>query len=618
MALVLVVLPACSAEDRVPQLDNPMSQDYLEANLRREHPRLVYTPEILDGLRAGMQDDPVLRNMVEAVRLNAAAISREPLLTRRMIGRRLLHTSRELLYHVNMLGLVHLLDRDPEVLQRIDAELRAVCAFADWNPSHFLDVAEMSLAVALALDWTAGDLPAATAALAREALLEKGIGPHRPGTGKRGPFYGDNNWNQVCNGGMIAAAIAVAEQEPELAALTIQRALEGMPNALKEYLPDGVYPEGSTYWEYGTGYSVITAAMFASAFGTDFGLLDYPGFKESATFRLLCNAPSGWHYNFADCGDRRSPEGDLILAWFAAKTGNPAFFERDRFLRPAQQMGKLSRHAGAALAWLSQYEARAGQGVPTAWKGDGSNPIVIVTGGENDPRQYYLGAKGGKATLSHGNMDAGSFVFELHGVRWVIDPGNQDYNTLEQAGFNLWGRDQDSERWTLLTKNNFGHSTLTVNGEPFVADGSAPLLDFQGGEQPEASFDLTAVYGGNLKRATRRFLKDSSASVMVEDRLEVTPSTREIAWQLMTTADVEPVVGGAILRLDGRGLRVSCLSHPQVAVSVVALDPPPLQLDRRIEGLKRLAITLPASAAGPDGKLLLRVRLFEPELSDSR
>jgi hypothetical protein len=28
-------------------------------------------------------------------------------------------------------------------------------------------------------------------------------------------------------------------------------------------------------------------------------------------------------------------------------------------------------------------------------------------------------------------MDAGSFIFELDGVRRVIDPGVQDYNTIE-------------------------------------------------------------------------------------------------------------------------------------------------------------------------------------------
>ena len=67
--------------------------------------------------------------------------------------------------------------------------------------------------------------------------------------------------------------------------------MDGLPHALDEYRPDGVYPEGSTYWGYGTAFSVVTNAMLESAFGTDFGLGDYPGFKDSAYFRLLMNAP---------------------------------------------------------------------------------------------------------------------------------------------------------------------------------------------------------------------------------------------------------------------------------------------------------------------------------------
>ena len=86
---------------------------------------------------------------------------------------------------------------------------------------------------------------------------------------------------------MVAASIAIAEIDPELAAKTIRRAIDGMVNALAEYGPDGVYPEGATYWRYGTSFTVISAAMFESAFGTDFGIFEYPGFKESAVFRIL-------------------------------------------------------------------------------------------------------------------------------------------------------------------------------------------------------------------------------------------------------------------------------------------------------------------------------------------
>ena len=467
----------------------------------------------------------------------------------------------------------------------------------------------MSMAVAFALDWTAGKLPKSTIEMAKTALIEKGILPSWPENGKNpGWAYGHNNWNQVCNGGMIAASIAIAEKDPELAAKTIYRGLDGMTSALVQYSPDGVYPEGSTYWAYGTSFSVVTAAFLESAFGTDFGIADYPAFKESAKFRYLMNTPSGWYFNFADCGDKRGNGGDIILAWFATKTGNKEFFEKERFLLPVEEMGNLSRLTGASLVWLAQYQEKADVKMPTAWKGDGSNPIVVFKGKENDSHHYYFGGKGGRATTSHGNMDAGSFIFELNGVRWGIDPGNQGYHELEKTGFDLWGSCQDCQRWTLLTKNNYGHSTITVNKQLFVNDGQATLVNFSDGEKPEATFDLSALYGENMKSVKRKFQKDGPLSVIIEDQIETSEKTELITWQMMTTADVELVPGGAILTQDGKELQLENLSHPDLDISVVSLYPAPLELDRQIENLKRLEIRIPAWTI-EGGKTKIKVRL---------
>ena len=579
-------------EDKIPGLDNPVSVEYLKKNLRKTQPRLVFNSAIEKTLKQKLKTDPVVQNMYEAIKLNANDIFSMPLLQRHMTGRRLLGISREMLRRMDCLAMVYLVEKDPKVLDRINDEVLAVCNFSDWNPSHFLDVAEMSMAVALALDWTAGKLPSTTIEKAKSALIEKGIKPsYTEANEKR--IFGHNNWNQVCNAGMIAASIAIAEKDPELAAKTIHRSLEGMPFALVQYMPDGVYVEGSTYWDYGTSFSVLTAAMFESSFGTDFGLADYPGFKESAVFRLLSIAPSGRYYNFADCGEKRNPNGDITLAWFAAKTGNAAFFEEERFLIPAGEMGKLSRITGAGLAWLSQYQKRTDEKTPNVWKGNGSNPVVIFKGKDSDPNNYYFGGKGGRATTSHGNMDAGSFIFELNDVRWVIDPGNQSYNALEKTGFNLWGFCQDCDRWKLLTKNNFGHSTLSVNNELFINEGQASLIDFADDEKPEASFDLTAVYGENLKSAKRKFTKDSPNSILIRDQIEISDKTELITWQLMTTADIELRKGGAVLFQDGKKLKIDILSHPGMNMSVVSLYPPPLELDVRMEGLKRLEIRFP-------------------------
>lgn len=603
--------PSSKNEDPV-KLENPMNVQYLKKNLRKNSPKLILTPAIEKQLKHKLKTDPVLQNMYKAIQLNSQQIQTEPLLERNVIGRRLLATSREMLYRMNMLGMVYRIDKDPAVLKRIDQEVIAVCNFQDWNPSHYLDVAEMAMAVAMAIDWTGSDLPASTVELAINALIEKGIKPSYNEEGNTGWINGTNNWNQVCNGGMIAASIIIAEKDPELAAKTISRALDGMPHALQEYGPDGVYPEGSTYWGYGTTFSVLTSSILESAFGTDFGLAAYPAFMESADFRLLSTAPSGWYYNFADCGDERSENGDLTLAWFAAKTGNKIYFEKERFLRPPQEMEKLARHAGAGLVWLSQFEDKNENKLPLAWKGDGDNPVVFFRGGEDDPRQYYFGGKGGRATVSHGNMDAGSFIFELDGIRWVIDPGNQPYHELEQTGFDLWGSCQNCERWRLLTKNNYGHSTLTVNDALHINDGFAPIIDFKDGDQPEATIDMTEVFGGKLKAATRRFVKEDNSSIVIEDKFELNDSTQNITWQLMTTAEVEIVKGGAILKQDGQQLTLENLTHPQLTVSLISLDPPPLHLDRHIENLKRIEIRMPAHMFA-NKQAMLRVRLYADE-----
>lgn len=593
------------------KLDNPITVQYIKSHLKKSSPRLVLTSASEKNLQKKIKSDPVVKNYYAALKLNAEQILKQPLLERKLEGRRLLDVSREMLYRMNILAMLYRVEKDPVILNRINDELMAVCKFPDWNPSHFLDVAEMALAVAIAVDWAGDKLPGSTVVLAKNALIEKGI---NAGFAGNEPWWvnGTNNWNQVCNGGMIAAAIVIADINPELAAKTIHRSLNGMPNALKQYAPDGVYPEGATYWGYGTSFSVVTSSFLKSAFGTDFGIAAYPGFIPGADFRIQCVAPSGMYFNFADCGDSVEKSGDITLAWFAKETGNGAYFEKEKFLLPPASMGKLPRFAGAGLVWLSAFEGGAGSKPSAVYKGDGLNPIVVFRGEGNDPHSYYFAGKGGRASLSHGNMDAGSFVFELDGVRWVLDPGGQDYNTLEQAGFNLWGMCQDCQRWTLLTKGNFGHSTISINDARFNVSGQTTLADFKNSSQPEATFNMTEIFPGLVEKAERKFIKDSDHSVTIEDALVLNDSAKTISWAIMTTAEVMPTKDGRLLKKDGKTLSLSVISPANIQVSTIMMDPPPMALDRKIDNLKKVELRMPAYIF-QDKKATIKVRLSSPE-----
>jgi hypothetical protein len=592
------------------KLDNPFSVKYLKAHLRKSEPKLFFTPAIERNLKKQIKVDLLIKNYYQAIKLNAEEILHKPFLERKLEGKRLLSVSREMLYRMNILGMVYRIEKDPVILKRINDELIAICNFSDWHPSHPLDVAEMSLAVAIGIDWTSNALPKATIELAKNSLIEKGI--NASFKGKKDPYWLSwiNNWNQVCTSGLIAASIVVADENPELAANTISKCLNGMPNALHEYSPDGAYPEGPVYWGYGSSFTAIASSVLESAFGKDFGIAHYPSLLKSADYRLLTIAPSGLNYDYGDCRAEIIDSIDityLTLAWFAKETGNRLYINKQYFLKSPESMKRVPRIAAIGLIWLSEFQEKKKTELPLNWEGWGPNPIVVFRSRNEDKSHYYFAAKGGQASLSHGNMDAGSFIFELDGVRWVIDPGTQEYNNVEKTGFDLWGSCQNCQRWSLLSKSNFGHSTLTVDNARFEVGGKASIIDFKEGVNPEATFEMTPVFKGHLKSEKRKFIKDSDHSITIQDHFILDDSTKNLTWAIMTTAHVLPSKSGAVLNQDGKQLFLKVISPADVKVSIISLNPPPLEIDTKIENLKRVELRVPAYLFKKSGTIEVRL-----------
>jgi len=597
--------PATAQHAQITKLQNPITVEYLKANLSKKTPKLILTPAIEKEIKLKLKSDILVQNYYSYLKNQADSILEKPLLIHKLEGFRMLAVSRQMLERMGALCMIYRLDKKPEILKRINSELMAVCNFPDWNPQHFLDVAEMSFAVSLAIDWTGKFLPKSTVQLAKKSLINKAIKPSYNEGGER-MFWinGTNNWNTVCHGGMVAASLVIADIEPALAAKTIARALDKLPNSFNAYAPDGIYPEGPTYWGFGTSYAVVAANTLSTALGSDFGISKSPGFMKSIDFNIYVTAPSGYLFNFADSWDKKDGEDSVLWSWFAAKTGDALYFDKDFFEKPVE----AGRFAGPGLIWLSQYSQRKITELPPNWHGNGVNPVAVFRGDKKDPGHYFLAVKGGKANLSHGNMDAGTFVFELDGVRWVLDPGNQPYYPLNKIGFKLSDHTQNGERWTLLTKKNQGHSTITVNDARFLVNGQATITDFKDAGIPEVTIDMTPLYGSNLKSASRRFVKENNQSVLIDDSFEINDSTKTITWGLMTQAEVQPTKSGAVLKQDGKKLNLEILSQTGLSISVIDLDPPPLAIDKTIENLKRIEINIPAWMV-ENGKMNLKVRL---------
>lgn len=121
------------------------------------HPRLWFPSSAESTLRQKIAQDPLAAQLHEATLREADSILQKRTCRYEIPdGRRLLRESRLAIQQIMHCAWAWRMTGKPEYLQRAVAELEAACSMKDWNPSHFLDVAEMASAVAVGYDWLYG------------------------------------------------------------------------------------------------------------------------------------------------------------------------------------------------------------------------------------------------------------------------------------------------------------------------------------------------------------------------------------------------------------------------------------------------------------------------------
>ncbi|HEY3119531.1 MAG TPA: hypothetical protein VGL15_02840, partial [Vicinamibacteria bacterium] len=292
--------------------------------LRPGHPRLYLTRARLDELRTRLLSDPAARGLYERLEAEATAILAEPTVRHQLSGGRLLDQSRAALRRITTLAGLYLLDGDARKSERARAEMRAASQLVDWNPSHFLDTAEMTAALGIGYDWLEGEMGPDERTLVRAAIVEKGLRAGERAYAERAGWTArDNNWNPVCNGGLTVGALAVADEEPALAAQTVERARSSVEKYLRTLAPDGGSPEGPMYWNYGTRYAVLFLAALESALGNDFGLAASRGLADTGNYRIQAIGPRGLQFNYSDA--RETVEAAPQMLWLARRFERPAY-----------------------------------------------------------------------------------------------------------------------------------------------------------------------------------------------------------------------------------------------------------------------------------------------------
>ena len=541
----------------------------LSYNKITPHPRLLMTAGQEKKIAKLLEDgtNAHLCNANELIFSFAESLFDQPCVVRPAKGH-ILAQSREVEKRVLYLAYAYRITGDVRYAKRAEEEMLNACGWYDWDPGHWLDTAEVMTALAIGYDWMYDYLSQETKDIVTDALINKGL---RTADGQK--WYNvDYNWNQVCNSAMIGTSLAVYELIPEEARKYIAKSIESNPKAMAVYAPDGAYPEGYGYWNYGTTYQILMIEYVRTALGEELGIEKSPGFLKSAEFIQMMETPVGKAYGFYD-----SAVEQLMMPmvfWFARECKDNslcwsacAMLEKERTKTYTNK--EVDRFLPCALIYASQLDlTKDAKPSRTVYHAAGKTPLYIYRSGWDSPMDTYLGVKGGVPTNNHAHMDNGSFIFEQNGVQWVTDLGMQSYGSFYKHNISIWDFKQNSQRWDCYRMSNQSHSTLIIDDSNHNVNGKAEIFEVISDKGLKGcKVDMGPTLSPFVTSATRTFTLDPENTLLeINDVLTVEKGTDHILkWNLITRANPRIESDNSIiLTKKGYKMRLEVVSGQKV------------------------------------------------------
>jgi len=521
------------------------TQTAILSSLQSAHPRIIANEEDFEAVRSLLQSNPNGPAWLKKLQDSGEAIIKAQPVEHKLEGPRLLSQSRAALDRITLLGFLHRVQPDPRYVERVVLEMETACAFPDWNPSHFLDTAEMTAAMAIGYDWFYDDLTTNTRETVQNAIVNLGLQEGlKVYDAKPHWINGHNNWNQVCNGGMIIGALAIADIEPEIAAEILRRGKQSLSKGMQLFEPDGGWVEAPSYWIYTMKYTSRVLSALRTALGTAFGLDEGQGFSKTGDFILAMEGPTGQFFNWGDCGEAAGNLPEMF--WLAGRFDKPVY----------ATAGANHMHSNPGpldLLWYQESDPAALSDEPLDWYFR-ETEAASMRENWNDPKAAFAAFKGGDNTAPHSNLDLGSFVFDSGGERWAVELGGDNYNL--PGYWNL------TKRLAYYRINSFGQNVLTFDGKNQNPKAKSKII--RRGSDPDSAFavvDLDEAYAGTAVQAERGFsLLDNRKHCVIQDEFETTGAV-ELTWTMHTRAKAE---------INGRSIT---LSQGQSTATLTVLEP---------------------------------------------
>ncbi|RRB01133.1 heparinase II/III domain-containing protein [Larkinella rosea] len=525
-----------------------------------EHPRILLSQGEVQALQQAIQSDTSLGlvHQLLLAQCDSILLSKRSALSPTRVGRIQHSDVREALRRLFALSYGWRLTGRQAYFDRAKHELWMVL-IVYWHREQVEHLAEITTAASLAYDWLYSNLSPRDRDFVQKTIIKKGL--------EAAFIPRDSSWTvptdyqkQVVNTGLVFGALAIYETQPELARSILNRSIRSTRQLLTHYEPDGAYPYGYSAWSYATSFTALLISALQNEFKTDFGLLAQTGFLKTAAYGLHMRAPSGNCFNYGKA-DLEAPL-QPVQFWLAHRAENQWAGWKERNWLVSKKANAWQKEAllPALLIW-SYRQPLTGNSQPPGqvWVGRGKAPIALLRSSWHDSTALFMGLKAGTPSLADAHMDVGSFVVESQGVRWAIDLGPQNMDSLQLAGVDMQQTNQNAPRWLVYRNSTMGHNTLVANYGAQLVNGFAPISSHS--NQPaflNAITDLTSLYADDLVSARRGVAIRNGRSMLVQDEVETGSKETVMRWAFVTGAEVERIDSHrAILSQSGKKLLVA-------------------------------------------------------------
>ncbi len=549
-----------------------IKEAYAASNVSGQHPRVLATEDDFAEIKAAVQTNSYMSRWYQQLLVEADVLvedNTESLKYELRDGVRLLAVAEEALNNMLVLGMAYQLTDDVKYAERAWIDLEAISNFKDWYAIP-LDTGTFCAAVAIGYDWMYDAFTEDQLQQIEAAIYSNGYTlacrEYMGNYGLMDKTVASYNQCTIINCGLAMAAMAFMDVYPEHSAYITANAIRGAEINLTEFGPDGAYREGAGYWTFTMTYVAKLLASLDSVFGTCFSLDLCEGLSTSADYMIYVQSDMGiFNYNDARETVYYVPE----FFYLSDKYNNPSIASTILYMYD----GKLQGDSNASdlvssLLWYDtsvEADEEALPGLDCAYYGES---LATMRDRWSAEVTTFVGVHGGYNQIVHGQLDAGTFVYDYAGIRWIKELGKTPYETSVTSNYATEGG-----RWRLFRSKAEAHNTIVIQnsstsstGTDQKVDAGASLTRFESKDKGAiAVVNMSEIYAGyGATSATRGvFFTDDRSSVVVRDEITLSEADSTVYSFFLTDTEVT-------IAEDGQSATLTHSSGKQVKMEFTA------------------------------------------------